>query len=144
MSGPVHRRGLGLAATALSVFLLAAPVLAYDGEEDVAEGWTFRVCGLAEAGYPTLPAHECPDRMCPVADEFRDGDLVFSNEELQTLERAGLYCRKSGECTRTQTTDMFLSVTRVDQFNVFLKLKEHDRPFGHVYANFLCDDARPK
>ena len=129
----------------LTALLIGAPpALAYDGNEDVMEGWTYRVCGLKEAGRSSAPARSCPERSCATSHEYREGDLLFTDASLETLKKAGLHCRGSSKCDRPKTGSIPLRVTKVEVFTVFLKPDKHKAPFGYAESKFLCDDARPK
>ena len=117
---------------------------AYDGDEAVAEGWTFRVCGLGKLGISNVPAYACAQPTCPISHHYQENDLVFVHEDLASLKQAGLYCVTPGGCPQLRGTDVRLKVTRVADFTVFLKLEQHKAPFGYVGSSHLCDNAKPK
>ena len=125
-------RWIKAAIVAGLVFGFQFSASAYDGEEDYAEGWTYRVCGLKKAGFRKLSVHTCPDTMCPVGFSLQENDLVFSYGEPIPINRV-----YSG-------TEVIRRVTKVESFGVFLHLNKHEAPFGYASANFLCDDATPK
>lgn len=127
-----------------ALLIRTPPAIAYDGNEDVMEGWTFRVCGLKEAGLSSAPARSCPEPSCATSHDYREGDLLFTDASLETLKKAGLHCRGSGKCERPETGSLPLRVTKVEAFAVFLKPANHKAPFGFVGSNLLCDTARPK
>jgi len=118
-------RVMALAGFVCALILITANgSLAYDGNKNIAEGWTYRICGLGKVGYSSLPLHKCPNKMCPTVADLAENDLVFVYEENE---------------------DGRQRVTPVDALTVFLNLDTHEGPFGYASGSFFCDDVpKPK